>query len=229
MIRLLSIVWRALWRNRSPYIKLFAVAAVSGTLIFAAPFILRTYTSLRFDSHIYTVETVDQAEVAVVFGARVMPSGRLSTMLADRVRTGVDLYHAGKVDYLLMTGDNREANYDEPGAMRAFAIRLGVPPEAILTDPLGLRTYDSCYRAKEEYGITNAILVTQDFHLDRALFICHALGIEAQGVYADYHRPYGYSDRAMGWSQWREVAATSVAFADVLMRPTPQPNQQLNR
>lgn len=199
------------------------LALILSIFAFLTPFALRSYTAWRYDGDIYTVEDVpaDDKRTAIVFGARVMSSGRLSTMLRDRVATGADLYHAGKVDTLLMTGDNREVSYNEPGAMRDYAIRLGVPAEAIILDPAGLRTYDSCYRAKDEFGIDAAILVTQDFHLDRALMICDALGIEAVGVAADYHRPYGYSSRAMGWSNWREVAATTVAFMDVILRQSP--------
>lgn len=189
---------------------------------FTLPFGLRAYTALRFDRHIYTVDDVEARPVAIIFGAQVRHNGRLSTMLADRVRTGADLYHAGKVDRLLMSGDNQSPDYNEPDAMRRFAIELGVPPDAIDIDRLGLRTYDTCHRAQDLFGIDRAILVTQDFHLDRALLVCNALGIDAVGVFADYHRPNGYSDRAMGWSTYREIAATTVALIDILRRPTPQ-------
>lgn len=187
-----------------------------------SPFLLRAYTALRYAPHVQSVNEVEAKSVAIVFGARVMPSGRLSTMLRDRVATAADLYHAGKVSNILMSGDHHLPEYNEPGAMRDYAVRLGVPSEAILLDPAGLRTYDSCYRAKNLYHIENAILVSQAFHLDRALWLCEALGIEGVGVYADYHRPSGeYSRRSSRWSQWREVAATTVAFWDVLTRPAP--------
>src|SRR5690606_17045200 len=108
-----------------------------------------------------------------------------------------------------------------PAAMGRFAEQLGVPSQAILLDPAGLRTYDSCYRVQRVFGLDAVTLVTQDFHLDRALLICNSLGVDAVGVSADYHRPSGYSARAMRWSRWREIAATSVALLDVIRRPEP--------
>jgi SanA protein len=189
--------------------------------VLCLPFLLRAYTALAYADAIHSVNAAPPRPVAIIFGARVLPGGRLSTMLADRVRTGADLYHAGKVERLLMSGDNHAADYNEPEAMRRYALSLGVPPEAIELDPLGLRTYDTCYRAKNLFGIESAILVTQAFHLDRALLICDSLGIQAVGVAADYQRPYGYSPRAMGWSRWREVVATAVAFYDLLRHHSP--------
>jgi SanA protein len=188
--------------------------------LMVAPFVLRLYTALRYDSHIYEVADAPSKPVAVIFGAQVR-GDRLSTMLADRVRTGADLYHAGKVQVLLMSGDNQSLHYNEPDAMRDYAIGLGVPAEAIKLDRGGIRTYDTCYRAREIFGYEDVILVTQDFHLDRALLTCQGLGMEAVGVAADYHRPNGYSSRAMGWSRYREIAATTVALIDLLRGAVP--------
>jgi SanA protein len=190
-------------------------------VVMIAPFALRGYTAWRFDDDVHTVASAPSKRVAIIFGAQVTRRGNLSTMLRDRVETGIDLYQAGKVEFLLMSGDGRELSYNEPAAMREYALQRGIPAEAILTDPAGLRTYDSCYRAREESSVTDAILVTQEFHLDRALFICTGLGIEAVGVYADYHRPNGYSQRAMGWSRWREIGATTVAALDLLRGQAP--------
>ncbi len=187
-------------------------------LIAMTPLAVRLYTALRFRSRTYTVQTVPERRVAIIFGARVYPDNRLSAMLADRVATGADLYHAGKVDVLLMTGDNSTADYNEPGAMRLYAMALGVPEEAIVLDYAGRRTYDSCYRARYIFNVQEAILVTQNFHLDRALMTCNALGIDAVGVPADYQRPWGYSSRSLNWSRAREIPATVVAVLDVLRR-----------
>lgn len=192
------------------------VLFLSGLACFS-PFILRFYTDWRFGQDIYTVESAPAKPVALVFGAQVYRSGRLSAMLADRVAAAAALYHAGKVDYVLMTGYREENTaYDEPGAMRRYAMTLGVPSESILLDPLGLRTYDSCYRAQRVYDIHEAILVTQNFHLDRALMLCQGLGIDAVGVAADDQRPTGYSPRSMRWQMWREVA-----LLDLIRRPMP--------
>ncbi len=136
------------------------------------------------------VAAVPTRQVAIVFGAQVLPGGQLSVALAHRVDAAIVLYRAGKVRQLLMTGDNREDNYDEPDAMRAYAIAHGVPEGAILTDAAGLRTYDSCYRARSVFGIApdEAIVVTQAYHLPRAIFTCDGVGVRAIGFVAD---PFG--------------------------------------
>ncbi len=182
---------------------------------------LRGYTALRARDRIYTIQTVPERRVAIVFGALVHRSGRLSHMLADRVATGADLYHAGKVDVLLLTGDNRIATYNEPEAMRSYARALGVPDSALVLDYAGRRTYDSCYRAHAIFHVDDAILVTQRFHLDRALLTCSELGIESLGVAADSQRPQGYSPRSMFFSQTREFPATVAAVIDLIRRPEP--------
>ena len=199
-------------------IKALAVILIAAVMI---PLALRGYVALRYRGSIYTLETVPQRRVAIIFGARVYPSGRLSAMLADRVATGADLYHAGKVDVLLMTGDNSTMDYNEPEAMRRQAVELGVPNEAIVLDYAGRRTYDSCYRARDIFGVRSAILVTQAFHLDRALMICHGLGVDAVGVAADYQRPWGYSRTSLTYSRLREFPATLAAVFDLITRPTP--------
>lgn len=174
---------------------------------------LRWWTDRAAKPLIYTVETVPPRRVAIVFGAGVWPDGRLSAILEDRVYTAVQLYKAGKVEKLLMTGDNRFIEYNEPGHMRAYALSLGVPAKDIVLDYAGRRTYDSCYRARHIFGVSEAILVTQAYHLDRALFTARALGIDAVGVGAD-RREYVYLTRY--W--WREMLATPVAWWEVKVR-----------
>ncbi len=172
-----------------------------------------------YSRFIYPAGEVPPARVAVVFGARVYPDGRLSTMLQDRVETAVQLYQAGKVQKLLMSGDNRFEDYNEPGQMMAYAVRRGVPAEDIQLDYAGRRTYDTCYRAGAIFQLKSAILVTQAFHLPRALFTCRNLGLEAVGVNADLQP---YHPRSLRWSKLREIPATYVALVDVLRRqPAP--------
>lgn len=162
---------------------------------------------------------INPAPAAIVFGARVHGDGRLSSMLRDRVDTAVDLYLAGKVDRLLMSGDNSVETYNEPGAMMEYAITRGVPAAAIQPDYAGRRTYDTCYRARHIFGLEEAILVTQEFHLPRALFTCRALGLDARGVIADRR---AYAEASLRWSESRELAALVVALADVVRRnPAP--------
>jgi SanA protein len=198
-------------------ILLLLLIGVSLTAVF--PFAWREWVEWRYDRYTYTVESAPGERVAVVFGARVYSNGRLSPMLHDRVETAVQLYEAGKVDALLMTGDNRSIYYNEPGAMRDYAIRRGVPAAAILLDPAGNRTYDSCYRAREIFGLETAVLVTQQFHLSRALFICRALGVEAVGVPADISNYNQFNLRRL---QWRELGALTLALWDVTRRLPPE-------
>ncbi len=145
--------------------------------------------------------------VALVFGAGLLPDGSPTLMLADRVDAAVELYRAGKVGRLLMTGDNSRVGYDEVTAMKQRAIEQGVPAEKMNLDYAGFRTYDSCYRAAAIFGVKKAVLVTQRYHLPRALFLARSFGIEAVGLAAgrdDYPNQTYYN--------LRELAARSVSW-----------------
>lgn len=201
--------------------KMLKIAVISLGVLAALTIVLRAVTALIYRADIYSAETVPARRVAIIFGARVYANERLSAMLADRVATGVDLYRAGKVDVLLMTGDNSTVDYNEPDNMKAHAIELGVPEDAIVVDYAGRRTYDSCYRARHIFQVEEAVLVTQNFHLDRALLLCNALGVRSVGVGADYQRPRGYSRRSLTYSRVREFPAMLAAVFDIIRRPTP--------
>jgi SanA protein len=162
------------------------------------------------------VEGPAQDRVAIVFGAAVYPGGRLSQVLRDRVDTAISLYQQGAVKRILFSGDGLANRGSEPQAMMAYALARGVAAEDVMLDDGGRRTYDSCYRASHEFGVTSAVLVTQAFHLPRALFICSRLGVSAVGVAADM-RLY----RAANWYEARETAATVVALVDVARRRSP--------
>jgi len=171
-------------------------------------------------------EEVDPSPAAVVFGAGLTPSGAPSSVLANRVTTAVELYRAGRVEKLLLSGDGRSVYYNEPGAMQALAIELGVPPEDLLLDYLGLSTYDTCYRAGELFGLRRAVLVTQGFQLPRALFLCNQMGVESVGLSADRETD---ALRQILFRYGRELLATSAAWWDLflarhqppLVNPTP--------
>jgi SanA protein len=165
------------------------------------------------------VREAPNSKVAIVFGAGLWRDGTPTPVLRDRVATAAELFFAGKVEKLLMSGDNSYIEYNEPGAMREYALALGVPDEAIVLDYAGRRTYDTCYRAREIFGIKEAILVTQNFHLPRALYVCNFLGIRAYGVPADQRR---YTRRSILWWNLRETPATLVALWEVhVTRPQP--------
>ena len=155
----------------------FLLALVAGLLGAAALLGLRLWATQRYADQTYNqVADTPPLPVAIVFGAGYWPSGRLSDALADRMETAIALYQAGKVNKLLLTGDNRFADYNEPAAMADYALARGVPREDLVLDYAGRRTYDSCYRAQAIFGVEQALLVTQAFHLPRALFTCNRLG-----------------------------------------------------
>ena len=178
----------------------------------------RAVTGLVAWNKTYGESDVPARRVAIVFGAGLTHSGEATPVLKDRVETAAKLYFAGKVEKLLMSGDNRFVEYNEPEAMRQVALNLGVPDKDIVLDYAGRRTYDSCYRAKEIFGVKEAILVTQKFHLARALFLCNALGVDGVGVEANNRV---YLMRSLLFWNLRELPATVTAFADVLTRPQP--------
>lgn len=172
--------------------------------------------SYRYRQRLLAPADVDQRPVALVFGAGIYPNGQLTPVLADRVSTAVDLYNQGKVSRLLMSGDNRFEDYNEPAAMGAYASSLGVPASALAYDYAGRRTYDSCYRLKNIFGQDRAVLVTQTFHLPRALYLCQQFGVDAVGVSADL-RPY----RGAGWFSLRETFARMRAWYDIYVQHPP--------
>lgn len=165
----------------------------------------------------HTVDAAPQAEAAVVLGARVFRSGALSQVLADRMDTGIELYQKGKVRKLLLTGDHGQTSYDEVNAMRRYAMARGVSDEDIFMDHAGFSTYDSMYRARDVFKVKKAVIVTQEFHLSRAMYIARAVGIEASGVIADKREYIG-----MNYVYLRETLARTKAVAQVIVSMKPK-------
>lgn len=170
------------------------------------------YIERRFASSVHSPEEAPAAELAIVFGAGLRRDGRPTAVLYDRVAAAVQLFQDGKVQRLLMSGTQIGQNYDEPGAMRRLALELGVPAEAIDLDPGGTRTFATCQRALETYAGAATLLVTQRYHLPRALATCAGLGLQASGVLADL-RPY--NPRVYRFWQTREIPATTVALVEL--------------
>jgi SanA protein len=168
---------------------LFTILAAA-VIFMAACWRVKTRWADRRYGNVAAVPVEAQPRVAIVFGAGVWSSGEPSPVLYDRIATAVDLYHAGRVNKLLLSGDNRFANYDEPGVMRKTALKLGVPDADLVPDYAGRRSYDTCYRAHEIFGVQRAVVVTQAFHLDRTMYLCNGLGIDTIGVAAD-RQDYG--------------------------------------
>ena len=152
----------------------------------------------------------------MVLGCGVMENGTPSWMLADRLDTAIELYHAGKAHKIIMSGDHGQKEYDEVNIMRLYAEKRGVPEEDIFMDHAGFSTYESMYRARDVFCISNMIIVTQKYHLYRALYIAKSLGITAIGVNSDPRQYYGQTMRDI-----REVAARCKDFFKCIIKPKP--------
>ncbi|BBA97304.1 putative integral membrane protein [Actinacidiphila reveromycinica] len=171
---------------------------------------------LTQDGRVRSERDVPSEPVAVVFGAG-LSDGAPSAYLAHRLDAAVRLYDTGKVRVILATGDNSRPSYDEPAAMRAYLVAHGVPGSQVVLDYAGFDTWDSCDRARRIFGVDRAVLVTQDFHIDRALALCGAAGIDAYGVGVDERH-----DATWYASGTREVLAADKAALDVVLKPDPQ-------
>ena len=152
----------------------------------------------------------------IVLGASVLPSGELSTMLKDRVESALLLYEQGKVQRFLVSGDNGTTTYNEPIAMKKYLRERGVPEESIFMDFAGFDTYDSVYRASYIFEINNAIVVSQRFHLPRAIYIARKMGLNYYGYNGD-RREYDMESR----NRYREIAANVKAFLELLINKEP--------
>jgi SanA protein len=157
------------------------------------------------------VAEVPSAQVAIVPGALVEPDGDMSAMLADRVRQAARLWRAGKVEKILVSGDHGSWRYDEPDTMRIALVEQGVRPRDVFEDHAGFDTWATMVRARSIFGVNSAVVVTQGFHMPRALFLADATGIEATGLTADLHT-WGFQGKK---SEVREVLSRVKAIADV--------------
>ncbi len=202
----LPVRYRKLWRIASR-LALLALPTLLGWAMWTL--------TLRYDHRIYPPEALEEipnAPVAIVFGAGYW-DGRPSTMLRDRLDAAIALYRAGKVEVLLLSGDNRFVDYNEPAVMLKYALENGMPRSALVLDYAGRRTYDTCYRARAIFHVESAILVTQRYHLPRALYLCDAVGPEAVGYIADSPQapsyfPYIVREVAALWRSWIDLHIT---------------------
>lgn len=152
----------------------------------------------------------------LVLGCQVKEDGRPSHMLRDRLMRGVELYELGVSEKLLMSGDHGQTEYNEVQTMKEYAMDAGIDSEDIFMDHAGFSTYESIYRAKEIFGVKKMIIVTQEYHLYRALYIAKALGVEAYGVASDYNVYYGQLMR-----DCREVLARVKDLGTSILKPEP--------
>ena len=168
--------------------------AVLMLLAVLMPLATSYYVMASTENQIITLEEAADlnADTILVLGARVWDNGQPSGILKDRINTGVDLYEAGASERLLMSGDHGQDEYDEVNAMKDFAIDQGVAPAVIFMDHAGFSTYESLYRARDIFQVKTVVIVTQTYHLYRALYIARALGLDAYGVSCDRqdYNPY---------------------------------------
>ncbi len=162
-----------------------------------------------------TTADAPRTEVAVVFGAGRW-DGEPSPSLAHRLDAAAKLYDEGRVKVVLVTGDNSRQDYDEPDAMRAYLTRHGVPDARIVSDYAGFDTWDSCVRAKKIFGVDEAVLISQGFHIRRAVALCEAAGVRSYGVGVDAKH-----DATWYYGGAREILAAGKAALDAVFEPDP--------
>lgn len=198
--------------------KAILIALILGVLCGIAVLCINLHIYNETKSRIVTADTVGDfaPDCILVLGAGVRADGSPSHMLTDRILTGISLYEAGVSPKLLMSGDHGRVEYDEVNCMKDFAIGKGVPSEDIFMDHAGFSTYDSLYRAKEVFGAEKVVIVTQQYHLYRALYIAKSLGLDAVGVSADLRTYMGQSMREI-----RELLARTKDFAYTVTKPHP--------
>jgi len=160
---------------------------------------------------------VPRAQAALVLGAQVKPDGKPSAMLADRITAAEELYRAGRVEKLLLSGDHSRVKYDEVGTMRRILLARGIPADDIFTDHAGFDTWDSAQRARRVFKVESAVVVTQGFHMARALYDARRAGLNATGFIAD-RRQYG---KIMGKLRVREALARVKTMGDVVTGADP--------
>lgn len=192
---------------------LFVVAAT-------AAFSVDSFVKAKAKERIITAEEATQisdADCIIVLGCRVWSDNTPSAMLSDRLKRGVELYKAGAAPKLLMSGDHGREDYDEVNVMRKYAEEEGVDSKDIFTDHAGFSTYETMYRAKEVFKAKKVIIVTQSYHLYRAVYDAEKLGLEAVGV-VSYERDY---DNKQPYRDMREIAARCKDFIYCIFKPKP--------
>lgn len=206
-------------RKRKLIIIIVAAVLCLATVVASIPLILNGHVKAVTRNNILTVQEANKLEdidCIIVLGCLVRDDGTLSDMLRDRLIVGVKLYEAGAAPKIIMSGDHGRVDYDEVNAMKQYAIYNGVPSSDVFMDHAGFSTYETIYRAKEVFGADKVLIVTQEYHLYRALYIAKQLGIEAYGVSADLNTYGGQTKRDV-----REILARCKDFAMCIIKPEP--------
>lgn len=209
-------------KKRKRILRIFITAFMFGVIMF---FAVNGYVRIKSGQEIASIEELKElsdqeagkkADAVLVLGAQVKPDGNPSVMLKERLDTGIEIYQSGLTDRIIMSGDHSRDDYDEVNAMKDYAIERGVPSEHIFMDHAGLSTYESMYRAKEIFQAENIIVVTQKYHLYRALYDAETMGLKAKGVACDTAVYSGDTYRKV-----REMAAIAKDVGYSVLKPEP--------
>ncbi|NLT30319.1 MAG: DUF218 domain-containing protein [Propionibacterium sp.] len=190
--------------------------AVTGGALLAG---LSLWTHRSAEGRVFDAASAPARPVALVLGAEIYPNGMPSPFLKGRLDLALELYRQGKVEVLLVSGDNGTHAYNEPRGMRNYLISHGVPPEHVVADFAGFDTYDSCVRAGRIFGVDELTIVSQTYHLPRAIATCRAVGVDAIGV-GDESVREGHR-RTWRHGIRREVLANLKAGWDIVTRREP--------
>lgn len=205
-------------KRKKAVICVISVLFIFGVVTGIYALCVNSYIKNRGKDKIFTVDSVSGGyDCIIILGCGVKDDGRPSDMLYDRIITGVELYKKGIAPRILMSGDHGRTDYDEVGTMKKYAVDMGVPEDAVFCDHAGFSTYESMVRANKVFGIENAVVVTQSYHLYRALFDAESFGIDAYGVSADVRRYLGQTNRNI-----REIIARNKDFLFCVFKPDPK-------
>ena len=205
--------------KRKIFKKFFTVLLCLAIIGSICVFSVNAYVKSVGNKRIITSEQASQLEgfdCIIVLGCFVENDGTPCDMLRDRLERGIELYKNGAAPKIIMSGDHGTVEYDEVNAMKQYAIDSGIPSNDIFMDHAGFSTYESIYRAKEVFAAKKVIIVTQEYHLTRALYIAEKLGVEAYGVASDYNTYSGQTSRDL-----REILARNKDFATSIFKPEP--------
>lgn len=196
-------------------IVLICLVLIGAIGVFSVNAYVKSVGGERIIPHEQAVQLQD-VDCIVVLGCFVETDGTPCDMLKDRLDRGIALYKDGAAPKIIMSGDHGTVEYDEVNAMKQYAIDNGVPSSDVFMDHAGFSTYESIYRAKEVFAADKIIVVTQEYHLSRALYIAEQLGVQAYGVASDYHTYSGQTSRDL-----REILARNKDFAMSIFKPEP--------
>jgi len=210
--------WSETMKLKRWFKKIIAILVILSSVGFGAVLLINHYVKSSVEDRIFTESEAAKLDVdcILVLGAGVWENARPSYMLEDRLLQGIELYQKGASDRLLMSGDHGRKEYDEVNVMKQFAMEHGIDSEYIFMDHAGFNTYDSLYRAKEIFQAKKVIIVTQKYHMYRALYIAEQLGLDAYGVASNPRDYAGQKARDV-----REIIARAKDFFNVVVKPEP--------